>query len=162
MKKTKKAQLNQVFVYIMSAIIIVFVGFLVTKFVIAFTSDAEDRITYEIFNEIKIDYDDIYKTYGSEKVLSYKVPSNVDLICFVSKSSCIDNLTELNTDMKTDLSLTFDAGDNIVIFDGAGIKATDNFGSFESGKGCFCIKPNNGFFELIFENKRNVVYIDEN
>jgi hypothetical protein len=160
--KNKKSQINQIFVYILSAMIIVFVGFLVTKFVLAFTSDAQDRVTFKIFDEIKTDYNDIYRTYGSEKVLDYKVPSNVNLICFVSKRECISSLNEISDEMKIDLNLTYGAGDNVVIFDGVGIKATDSLNSFETNEGCFCVKPNNGFFELLFENRRNVVYISEN
>ena len=40
----KKAVINQVFVYIMSTIAILFVGFLVTKFIVAFQSDSKSII----------------------------------------------------------------------------------------------------------------------
>ena len=92
MKLNNKAQVNQIFVYIMSIIIVLFIGFLVTKFVFTFSSDAQNRASYAIYDTLKTDYKDIYQTYGSEKVLKYKISSDVNEICFISDVNSIDNL----------------------------------------------------------------------
>lgn len=155
----KNAQVNQIFVYIMSIIIVLFIGFLVTKFVFTFSSDAQNRASYAIYDTLKTDYKDIYQTYGSEKVLKYKISSDVNEICFISDTNSIDNL-ELDSSVKEDMKLITESGDNIIILSD-GIKNSDNIGKFNIDSGSFCITPNNGYFTLVFENRRNSVYISE-
>ena len=159
--KFKKAQINQVFVYILSIMIVLFVGFLVVKFVATFTSDAENRAGVAIFDELDRDYEDIYRTYSSEKVLDYKVPTNTKRLCFLDGVSCVINtLNNTITESEVqDLSILAEAGDNIAIFDNDGITATEKIGTFN---GCFCITPNNGYFKIVMENKKNEVYFFAN
>lgn len=159
----KKAQVNQIFVYIMSIIIVLFIGFLVTKFIFTFTADAKERVSYKVYDELETDYQDIFRTYGSEKVLDYKVPSEVKFICFIANIKSIQNLDILSDAMKSDLNQTLIAGDNVAIFDSSNLlKSSKNIGSFNIDSGSFCIEPNNGYFKILFENRRNKVYISQN
>ena len=158
----KKAQINQVFVYILSVIIILFVGFLVTKFITAFLSDADSIAEAKFFSTLENDYKDVFETYGSEEVLPYKVSGDVAEICFVSSLSCVDSV-DLPDNKKDSLNGTILGGDNVVIFDKDDILSSKDIGKFTAANnGCFCIKPLNSRFELVIENDRNEVLISQN
>lgn len=157
----KKAQINQVFVYIMSIILILFVGFLVTKFVITFSGDVEERADSKLFNDLQKDFDSVYRTYGSEKVLDYRITS--DKVCFVQESSCINSISNLDANQKQELSAVFDGGDNVVLFDDVGIVNSANLGDFivkDSGCKCFDV-DSGGVFTVVIQNNKNDVYIFE-
>lgn len=155
----KKAQVNQIFVYISSIMVILFLGFLVSKFVFTFSNDAQDRASFKIYDTLKVDYNDIYQTYGSEKVLQYKVNNEVKEICFISDTNSIDNL-DVEEVTRDDMKIIAESGDNIIILN-EGIKNSDNIGSFIVNEGSFCIKPNNGYFTLVLSNNKNKVYITQ-
>ncbi len=158
----RKAQTNQVFVYLLSIILILFAGFLVTKFILTFSSDVDSRIESKIYTDLEKDFKTVYSTYGSEKVLKYRLTSNIDNICFISNSDCINELN-LNDNSKSSLEMVFESGDNVALFNKEDIISSKNIGNFivEDNNGCLCIKPKNSLFEIILENKRNQVYLTE-
>jgi len=166
--ENKKAQTNKVFVYLLSIILILFAGFLVTKFIFTFEKDVSSKASVKIYSDIKSDFQKVYSTYGAEKVLEYRVSSKIDNICFVSIYSCIDEIGNdvLNINSKNSLKAVFNASDNMALFNVGDIESSDNIGSFivenPSNPGCLCLKPANQLVSIILENRRNKVYLREN
>lgn len=164
--RQKKAQINKVFVYLLSLIIILFVGFLVVKFIMTFTSDVDKRTDSAIYKSMQNDFATVYRTYGAEKFFKYKVSSQVENICFISDINCIDDSTIIGDDLNQasieSLKIVYQAGDNVVIFGKDDIINSQNIGSFKVKDGCLCIKPNNNLLNLVFENNQNQVWIREN
>ena len=159
----KKAQVNQIFVYLVSIIIIVFVGFLVTKFIMGFTSDVELSNELKAYESIAKDLKAVYTNYGSEVVESYRVSSDVEYMCFAQDSSCIADLDELNDKQKADFEIIKQSGENAALFDSNDILTAQSIGEFNiKDTGCICIKPNNNYINLVIENVRNTVFISEN
>lgn len=156
----RKAQINTAFIYLLSIILIAFAGFLVTKFIFTFSDDVESRASNKIYSSLERDFTSVYRTYGSEKSYEYVVSSDTKNICFVERIPCIDSLDILNTS-KEELKIVVGAGDNTAVFDENGIISSKNIGNFKIDSGCFCVKPNNKVFSLLYENRRNEVYIDE-
>lgn len=165
MKLNNKAVVDKVFVMVFSIIIVGFAGFLVMKFVISFSDDTDLRLQNEFYEKLEHDYNLVYKTYGAEKVLKYKVHSDVKYVCFVSNKQCINDLEYIedeitNFDLET-LSTLVEANDNIVMYDDTDVMNSYNIGEYSSNDGCFCVKPIRGSFDLILENSRNQVYINQ-
>ncbi len=169
-KKQKKAQFDQVFVYLFSIIVIVFAGFLVTKFVKGFFDDTDKIMENEFYEKFEKDFETVYGTYGSEKIYKYKVNGNIEYVCFVSASNCIADMavvTEVSAELEDEITMMFtDTNVNIMMFDKDNILNSRNTKKFivdtENTGQCLCIKPNNGYFELIFENIDNKVHIAKN
>lgn len=163
-----KAQINKVFVYISSVILIVFVGFLVTKFVYVFQGDVETKVESEIYSKLEKDFNAVFKSYGSEKVLKYRLSSQVKYICFVSDISCFDVIENSDLNVSGDgissLKAIFDGGDNVALFSDMDIINSGNIGDFKvvGGVGdCECIKPNNNYIDIVFENRNHKVYLTD-
>lgn len=148
----KKAQINKVFVYILSIMIVLFVGFLVVKFIIIFTNDSEKIAEVKFFETIKNDYNSVYKTYGALKNYDYRVSSEVKNIYLINQDlSCVDLIHQ------EDSQVLFNAGDNVLIFGKDGIISSSKIGNFEGE--CLKILPKNNRFSLTFENIKNKVHI---
>lgn len=159
----KRAQLNQTFIYLFSVIIVVFIAFLVGRFVFTFTGDVEQRQDVKLYETLRQDYDSVYRTYGSEKVYDYRVSSNVANICFVESTTCIGDLTNLTSSQQQELEIIVQNGDNVIVFDEVGVESSSYIGSFINEESlCFCIQPRNQFFSLVMTNERNQVIIEEN
>lgn len=161
--KNNKGVVDKVFVYVFSIIIIGFAGFLVTKFVIAFTDDTEDRFQAEFYEKFEKDFNGVYKTYGAEKVNKYKVNDDVKFVCFIPSVDCIDSIEDISSEINNydldSLMTLINAGDNIIMYDEDDVMNSKNIGVFNPDNNCFCAKPNLGRFDLIFENRKNQVYI---
>lgn len=163
--KQNKAQVNQVFVYVFSIIIIVFAGFLVIKFVSTFTKDTDTRLEHAFYNQFEEDFYTVYTSYGSEKVYSYKVSTYVKLVCFMSSNSSIINLEEDLENEVANVGLDalytlYDSGVRIVMFDQDTIINKHNPDKpFNVKGGSFCMIPKNNKFTLLFENIKNQVHI---
>jgi len=156
--KQKKAIINNVFVFLLSFIVIAFVGFLVTKFVLTFSNDVDNRINIKFYDDLKSDYKSVYESYGSEKVLEYKLNSNVEEVCFISRASCIADLN-LSAQKIDSMNISYLGGENIAIFDSNDIVSSDTIGSF-SGM-CECLKPKKSRIKIIMENNQNSVIINK-
>jgi len=161
----KKAVVDKVFIYIFSIVIIVFCGFLVSKFIFTFTNDVDSKINLEFYKKLEKDYTTVYRTYGAEKVLKYKVHQDVEYVCFLPKLGCINKVDNILTDITNydniTLSKLIESGENIVVYDKRDIMDSSKINSYTSDEDCFCIKPKLGKFELIFENRRNKVVINQ-
>lgn len=154
----KKAQMNKVFVYLLSIIMILFVGFLVTKFIMTFSSDVSSRADSKLYDDIERDFQEVYTTYGSEKVYDYKVSSSIRNVCFVERPECIEGLN-VSQRLKEELNVTVQAGDNVAVFDSDGIVNSQDIGTFKVEEGCFCTQPRNDVITIVYENRRNEVFI---
>lgn len=162
--KNKNAQMNQIFIYLVSIIIIVFVGFLVIRFVGTFLGDVEDRGNSKIYDDFSKSFDRVYETYGAEKSLRYRLSENTKYICFAEESDCVADLSMLSDVEKSSFQSTVDAGDHVAVFDAEGIVNSGNIGNFSisENNGCLCIEPSeSGYFTVILENRKNVVWIWE-
>lgn len=162
--KDNKAQVNQVFVYVFSIIIIVFAGFLVIKFISSFTNSADQRAEHAFYSQFEEDFYTVYTSYGSEKVYDYRVSSYVELVCFISTNSSIKNLEDdlkliQNEGLDTIYTL-YDSGARIIMFNEDTIINKHNPEKpFDVKGGSFCMKPRNNKFTLLFENIKNKVHI---
>ena len=161
----KKAVINQIFVYLMSTIAILFVGFLVTKFIIAFTADSKDVIEDKFFSGLEHDVSQVASRYGSEEILDYKINKEIKNICFVPNSICAEGLVAANNLPIQENEITIlSENSNFLIFKEDGIssdKVIKQYNSESAGNDCFCIQPNNGKFTLLIENKKNKVWISQ-
>ena len=159
--KNNKANIQQVFVYLLSIIMILFVGFLVTKFIITFQNDVDTRSQVKLYSSLEDDFKKVYTTYGSEKYLEYRLPTDITLVCFIVNAGCIDSLSEISLDSKKSLKTIVNTGDNVIQLDSAGVVNSRDIGNFYVTSGCKCIKPNNNIIKIIMENKKNKVFISE-
>ncbi len=158
----KKGQINQIFVYILSIIMILFVGFLVTNFIISFTSDVENSKEAKIYQNLKIDYQKIYTNWGSEKIFSYQTSNDKNILCFIDK---IDNLSTENckylSNEQIDLIRELSSLNNIFLFGENNFFNSHEIGKFETDSHCLCIKSISNKFQIFMENKRNKVIISD-
>jgi hypothetical protein len=157
MKKEKKSQINQIFVYLVSILIIAFVGFLVMKFIGAFSSDTSKRIDYKLYDYVEKDFKSIYSNYGSEKIFTYRISDSVSNVCFFNNNEDCLNSINNNEEIKNQIKIISENGDTIAIFDKKNqIINSKNIGPFTA---CFCVKPNNNIIKIIMENNKNKVFI---
>jgi len=155
---SKKAQINQVFVYLLSIIMILFIGFLVIKFIYSFSNDTENSLDVKFFNKIDKDYLKVYSSYGSEETFSYKVSSKIELICFANKIDHCESIKTNISDMAySNFNLSLNSKKQIALFDKLGILNSKKLGKFNVLNDCLCVKPKNGRFKLFFENIKNKV-----
>lgn len=158
----KKGQLNNVFVYLLSIIIVVFCGFLVTKFILNFTGDVKDSTNNQIFENLESDFNKVYIKYGAENVNEYKISEEIEYVCFAEKMCNSTLVTELNTDEQNSLNSVVKGNDNVILFDSKGVLGSKNIGEFyvKNETKCLCVKPKNNRINLIFTNEKNKVLID--
>ncbi len=160
--KNKKAVINQVFVYLMSTIAILFVGFLVTKFILAFTSDSKDIVYTKFVSGFEHDVKEVSSRYGSEEIIKYKLDSEVTNVCFVSALSCdtddLIDIYELPIE-ESEMSILAETS-NLLVFNEDGVLLEEKIYT-STGKwyGCLCVVPKNTKFTLLLENIKNVVWI---
>ncbi len=161
----KKGQLNNVFVYLLSIIIVVFCGFLVTKFILNFTGDVKDSTNNQIFENLETDFNKVYIKYGAENVNEYKISAEIKYVCFAERTcnSSVITLPELNSNEKQSLNSVIEGNDNVILFTSNGVIGSKNIGEFylKTQNKCLCIEPKNNRFNLIFTNEKNKVLIDE-
>ena len=161
----KKSQVNKVFVYTFSIIVVIFCSYLAVKFILTFSLSTQDVIEKNFYNELEKDYNIVSKTYSSKKVFRYKVPSSIKHVCFVQEKACIDDLDsldELSSNTKEQTKLLFENDDNIVLYDMYGILSSKHLSNFNVNNDCFCLEPSsNGYFKLDLENKKNNVWITQ-
>ena len=147
----KKAEITQIFIYMMALIIVVFIGYLVVKFVFAFTSDSSEIFDVQFYEAIESDYEKVFRTFNGESIFDYKVQSKIENIAFLG--NCIES------DLSDEEKIIVENGDNIVVYTSSGIYSSYKIGEY---LGCFDTKPNsNGRFKLAIENRRNQVFITE-
>lgn len=156
----KKAQTNQIFVYIVSVIVIVFAGFLVTTFISNFLQDTDTAQEVKFIDQLKADHQSVYIQYDSEKSFTYSIPQRITNVCFIT-TTCDTNTLDVDDNLKPSLETIKTSQDNFVTIDEVGISSSAFIGEFkiEQTPNCFCIKPQNRRITIFFQNIRNEVFI---
>ncbi|MFW5704673.1 MAG: hypothetical protein ACOCXG_02415 [Nanoarchaeota archaeon] len=166
MKKGNRGQINQVFIYAVSLIVVAFVAWLAFKFIFGFTGAAEDRQDIILYNQLETDYKSVFTEYGSQKEFTYKTTPEVKFVCFAQDgvTNPADSCEGLDENLGVEFAAVIDADDNVAVFGAERILHSDNMGDFkvDNDKGCICFEPKNNRFSVLFENRRNVVWIMEN
>lgn len=167
-RKSRNAVMNNVFVYLVSIIVVVFCGFLVTNFILNFTSDSSTATQNKIIESIKEDFKQVYIKYGAENTKTYRLPKNIEYVCFVQKN-CDVSLTDgfpstFTSNQKSNLQSVIDGNNNVAVFDKSSLITSTNIGEInvKPSSGCLCIEQKNNKLNLIYSNERNKVYIREN
>ncbi len=157
----KKGDINQVFTYLLSTIIVLFVGFLVVKFVTGFTSDTENRFEVKFYDNFELIYNQVHKEWNSEKIQTFRLNSKIKEVCFM-QNECSGTLGDSNKE--NTLSELQSTGDNIAIFDEVGIRSSSRVGEFfievdNTQVNCVCRKLTGSSLEILLRNQRNEVYL---
>ncbi len=153
-----KADVNQVFVYLFSIIIISFAGFLVVKFVGVFSSDVDDRTDIIFFDNIDKAYTNIATNWNSESIEELRVTNDVSLVCFI-ESNCDTSRLQVDSEI---ISTIIEGGDNVAVFSSSStIIGSDKIGDFQVENDCTCFEPKQNRIELFIENDRNVIKISK-
>jgi hypothetical protein len=157
----KKGQINNVFVYLLSFVIVGFVGFLVVSFTSGLQDDTIERIDIDFQNDFSTMIDLVARNWQMEKVQSFKVSDKVTEVCFIRNSGlCDDTVTE----HYEELQLLQESGETLALFTQDGLKSsfkTREFSFKGNSNGCFCVQPVQNTFTLLIKNNRNVVEISE-
>jgi hypothetical protein len=154
--KNKKAQVNKVFVYASSLIVVGMIVYLAMKFLTGFVDTTENKIDLDFLNNLQTSYTKCSKTYSSEFKKEFRTTSKIEQICFMPKNNeeCITKTEIGNKNIKnydkTSLQ-TIIKNDNIILYDSNDIIYSKNIGHFKVDN-CFCIKPKNNRINLYFEN----------
>lgn len=152
-----KAQINQIFVYLVSIIIIAFAGFMVAKFIFSFGDDVDERANNKFYSDIDADFQSVFRNYGSGEVKTYTVAKTNNLVCFFGNSCNISNLLGPSTEVLEELLKISDSGESIVLLENEIVISSGKIS--EEFYGCFCEKIIQGKFSLNYENSKNDVYI---
>lgn len=158
----KKGDINQVFVYLTSIMIILFVAFLVVRFVVGFTSEVDSSKEIRIYQDLQKDFQNVYENYGSELIKNYHASSRVEYLCFAQQYSCIDSLTELSEKQRQSFMIAKNGSANVAQFDINDIINQDELENFNVKDDCICIEAKDRKIGLVIENRRNVVTIYTN
>ncbi|MCH8519791.1 MAG: hypothetical protein LAT82_03470 [Nanoarchaeota archaeon] len=149
-KNSKKGDVHQVFIFAVSTIVVVFVGFLVLNFVGVLGSDVEDRVVRDFINEVELDFNSVRSDFNSERVKNYRVPGRIQKVVFTTPACTNEEYKEV-----------FD-GHYLIVYDSTNqVLAFTELGEFGvSNSGCFEIEQKQ-FITLAFRNIRNSVFVDD-
>ena len=152
--KNKKADINQIFVYLVSMMIIVFVGYLGVSFSLGFFKTVDTYEDGKLLDDIKKDYEKISIGYGEFFSGDYKLKLEVKQVCFFEKKN-VDNINGIKV---------FDilnSNSNVIFFDDTKILQTEFIGEFkvENTEKYFCVNNVNNNLKLEWENKKNKVFL---
>lgn len=158
---SRRGDVQQVFVYLFSIIIISFAGFLVVQFIGVFTEDVDSRTDIVFFDRVSSAYDGVAKEWNSEKLETFRVTDNTEYACFM-EPSCDTSTLPVDADT---LDTVIEGEDNIALFSSnENLIQSGSIGSFQTQDDCFCIDSENitnNRFELFIENRRNDVHINK-
>jgi hypothetical protein len=168
--KCKKAQISQVFIYIMALFIFALILYYGYYSISSFIKRGEEVVFIKFKTELESEIDVLLPQYGSVSIFSekkpLKVPSDVEEICFVSSDligSSIDklpsSLIHYRKDPTIKLSVAEGAQENVFIVPReerasiflTHIKAADDF---------FCIPTKQGRLDIRLESFGSYVQID--
>ena len=149
-RDSKKADIHQVFIFAVSTIVVVFVGFLVLNFVGVLGSDVEDRVVRDFMNEVELDFNSIRSDFNSERVKNYRVPGRIQKVVFTTPSCSNQEYAEV---FNGHYLIVYDSSNQILAF-----REFADFGVPETG--CFEIEQKQ-FITLAFRNTRNSMFIED-
>lgn len=149
----RKSNINIIFIYIASGIIVFFIGFLVINFVYQFSQDTGQANINKFYREFEKEYKKVHSSYGSmtsEKFTS--LPSDVTSVCLMEDTSDCSN-TQLNA-LKNSA--------NIGLLQRKSLLSSKKIGNFQvkGNNNCTCYNlSTSGNIKILFENKRNKVIL---
>lgn len=165
--KAKKAEINMVFVYITSIVLIGFVGYLVVGFIGSLSEDTQNAQQQKFFDEFTVIFNQVYQSFNSEKVQEFYFPNSITFVCILDEnpntntSSIIFPETMINDN--EGLEFVFESSENLAIFSENGLISSENipeeFTIVSENEGILCFTPVNNIYSLYFENKRNDIFI---
>ncbi|MCA9486049.1 MAG: hypothetical protein H6500_04065 [Candidatus Woesearchaeota archaeon] len=155
----KKAEIHTVFIFILSIIMILFIGYLVTKFTLTFVEDKEMRENSLIYTHLRADIEKVASNYGSEKFAEYKVSSKAQYLCVASQSFCSPEGTLLPESTLEKIQVLYETGSNVVLLDNSAILTHNKIENINADPACFCVKISKGIIKLFIENRNNKVFV---
>lgn len=171
--KSKKAEINMVFVYITSIVIIGFVGYLVVGFIGSFGEDTNRAQEQKFFNEFTTVFNQVYKSFNSEKVQEFYFPNSITFVCILdgnplTNTSQVTFPQTMTNDLEN-LEFLYESGENLAIFGENGLISSFNIeedfiiehSSSSEPEGILCFTPVNNRQSLFFENRRNEIIISD-
>lgn len=161
----RKGQINRVFMYIFSIIVIVFAAYLVGNFVFTFSSDTDERAQIEFYKTLERDYDSVYRSFGSQKIYDYRLSNSITQVCFVAQNTCTSSLSLPENNLYSEINTIVSTGDNVILLERDNIDSSRSIGEFnfpDSQSQCQCINLSNSRFSLIMENSNNEVIFNKN
>ena len=148
MKFNKSGSIQQVFVYAVSTIIVVFVGFLALNFLGTLNSDVENRSLKDFQSKIELELTKIKGDFNSESVEKFRVPGVITKITFITPS-CTQSYAG-NFDVHY-----------IVLYDLQNqVRDFTEVEGFSTPGGCFEVEDVD-FMDLAFKNERNEIIIED-
>lgn len=156
----KKADINQVFIYLVSILIVAFIGFLVIQFVSTFSSDTQARADSQFYSTFEKVHERTAQQWNSEKIQEFRVSQEVEHICFLTPQ-CDEEDLDIDEALKHFIPTLIDGGDNVIMFSQDDIINSRSMPSFNLEEDCTCIQTVDRRISLLFENNRNQVYISE-
>lgn len=148
--RNKAGDIHQVFIFAVSTIVVVFVGFLVLNFVGVLGSDVEDRVVRDFINEVELDFNSIRSDFNTDRVKNYRVPGRIQKVVFTTPSCSIE---EYKDSFDGYFIVVYDSSNQILDFTEVG-----EFGV--SSGGCFEIERRQ-FITLAFRNDRNRIFVED-
>ena len=145
----KTADIHQVFIFAVSTIVVVFVGFLVLNFVGVLGSDVEDRVIRDFLNEVELDFNSIRSDFNTDRVKNYRVPGRIQKIVFTTPA-CTNE--EYKESFDGYFIVIYDSSDQILDF-----REVNEFGT---AGGCFELERRQ-FITLAFRNDRNRIFVED-
>jgi hypothetical protein len=162
--KNKKSEVNQIFTYVLSIIIIGFCGFLVVKFLGGFLGSVDTNKNIEFYEKLKSEYVLTLKDRGSEKIFNSKISSEISNVCFMSDIQNETCLYEKNQILsKEEIKTILETNHNIFIFSEDSLLKTLDIGNIQFTKpvDCECFKNINNKISFYFVNNRGKIFIEE-
>lgn len=165
--KAKKAEINMVFVYITSIVLIGFVGYLVVGFIGSLSEDTQNAQQQKFFDEFTVIFNQVYQSFNSEKVQEFYFPNSITFVCILDENpntniSAIKFPDTMINDSQG-LEFVYQSGENLAIFGENGLISSENipeeFTLNSQNTGVLCFTPVNNIYSLYFENKRNDIFI---
>mgnify|MGYP005864039329 CR=1 FL=1 len=147
-KYNKKGDINQVFVYAVSTIVVVFVAVLAVSFVSTLGDDVGSRAVSEFINSIESDLSAMEAEFNSESIHDYRMPGSISRLAFVTPACSDDRYSDGH------YIIVYDSNDQVL-----DLKEIIEFGT---QGGCIELNRSNGeFIELAFINERNQITVQD-
>lgn len=147
----KRGDVNQVFVYAVSTIVVVFVAILAVSFVSTLGDDVNSRTISDFINSFERDLGAMEADFNSESVQEYRIPGSISKLAFITPACSDQQYSD------------FSNGYHIVVYDSSN-QILDSREVIEFGvdTGCIDFKRSEAeIIELAFINKRNEVSIED-
>jgi hypothetical protein len=147
----KRGDVNQVFVYAVSTIVVVFVAILGVNFVSTLGDDVNSRTISSFVNSIEEDLSAIQAEFNSESVEEYRIPGSISKLAFITPACN----TEEYSDYSNDYYIIVYDSDNQVLE----VREVIEYGV---DGGCIEFERSEAeFIELAFVNQRNEILIQD-